>query len=70
MPLLAAYASQVQSGADRGYAAQPAGGESIFRLLADPSFLVFVICSLLICIPLSFYYSQANAFLVELDAPY
>ena len=47
-----------------------ASGESIFRLLADPSFLVFVICSLLICIPLSFYYSQANGFLVELDAPY
>src|SRR5580704_11707393 len=47
-----------------------ASGESIFRLLADPSFLVFVVCSLLICIPLSFYYSQANAFLVELEAPY
>jgi nucleoside transporter len=53
-----------------GTPAQSAGGESIFRLLADPSFLVFVICSLLICIPLSFYYSQANGFLVELDAPY
>jgi nucleoside transporter len=51
-------------------ATQAAGGESIFRLLANPSFLVFVICSLLICIPLSFYYSQANAFLVELEAPY
>jgi len=51
-------------------ATQATGGDSIFRLLADPSFLVFVICSLLICIPLSFYYSQANAFLVELDAPY
>ena len=50
--------------------AQAAGGESIFRLLADPSFLVFVVCSLLICIPLSFYYSQANGFLVELEAPY
>jgi len=53
-----------------GTPAQSAGGESIFRLLSDPSFLVFVICSLLICIPLSFYYSQANAFLVELEAPY
>jgi nucleoside transporter len=50
--------------------ASTAGGESIFRLLADPTFLVFVICSLLICIPLSFYYSQANGFLVELEAPY
>ncbi len=53
-----------------GTPAAAASGESIFKLLADPSFLVFVICSLLICIPLSFYYSQANAFLVELDAPY
>ncbi|HEV8002656.1 MAG TPA: MFS transporter [Planctomycetaceae bacterium] len=50
--------------------APAAGGESIFRLLADPSFLVFVVCSLLICIPLSFYYAQAEAFLVELEAPY
>jgi nucleoside transporter len=51
-------------------AAPPAAGESIFRLLADPTFLVFVVCSLLICIPLSFYYAQANAFLAELEAPY
>jgi nucleoside transporter len=45
-------------------------GQGIFRLLADPSFLVFVVCSFLICIPLSFYYSQANGFLAQLEAPY
>lgn len=45
-------------------------GTSVLHLLADPTFLVFVICSLLICIPLSFYYTQANGFLVELEAPY
>ncbi|MEX0703299.1 MAG: MFS transporter [Planctomycetales bacterium] len=40
------------------------------RLLADPTFLVFVVCSFLICIPLAFYYDFANAFLTETDAPY
>jgi nucleoside transporter len=61
-PKAAAPASEAAAGSS-------ASGESIFRLLADPSFLVFVVCSLLICIPLSFYYIQANAFLVELEAP-
>jgi len=49
---------------------QATSGQGIFRLLADPTFLVFVICSFLICIPLSFYYSQANGFLEQLEAPY
>ncbi|HEX4072667.1 MAG TPA: MFS transporter, partial [Planctomycetaceae bacterium] len=50
--------------------AEPTSGQSVLRLLGDPTFLVFVICSFLICIPLSFYYSQANGFLEQLEAPY
>lgn len=49
-------------------AADTRGG--VLQLLSDPSFLVFVACSFLICIPLSFYYGFANVFLTELDAPY
>jgi nucleoside transporter len=45
-------------------------GTGVLRLLGDPTFLVFVVCSFLICIPLSFYYTQANGFLVQLEAPY
>lgn len=45
-------------------------GASVLTLLTDPTFLVFVICSFLICIPLSLYYGFANAFLGEIEAPY
>ncbi len=34
-----------------------------FKLLKNPSFLVFAICSMLICIPLGYYYGQTSAFL-------
>jgi len=35
-------------------------------LLKDRSFAVFMLCSLLICIPLAFYYQSANIFLGEI----
>lgn len=34
-----------------------------FKLLRKPPFLVFAVCSMLICIPLGYYYGQTSAFL-------
>jgi nucleoside transporter len=38
-------------------------GLRAIRLMKDRSFAVFIICSLLICIPLSFYFQSTNFFL-------
>ena len=40
-------------------------GFDAFKLLTDRNFLVFFISSILICIPLAFYYQNTNPFLVE-----
>ena len=36
-----------------------------FKLLGRPAFLVFVICSTLVCIPLSYYYAFTSVYLPE-----
>jgi nucleoside transporter len=41
-------------------------GVKALRLMKERSFFIFVLCSLLISIPLAFYYSFANQFLNEL----
>ena len=37
-----------------------------FRMLARPAFLVFIICSILVCIPLAFYFSTTSIFLSDM----
>jgi nucleoside transporter len=41
-------------------------GWDAIRLLKDKNFLIFFLASLLICIPLAFYYQETNIFLNEL----
>jgi nucleoside transporter len=44
-------------------------GLDALRMLRDRSFATFMICSFLICIPLSFYFGWMNLFMHELQIP-
>jgi nucleoside transporter len=44
-------------------------GFDALKLMKDRSFAVFIVCSFLVCIPLSFYFSWMNAFMNELEIP-
>jgi hypothetical protein len=44
-------------------------GLDALQLMRDRSFATFIICSFLICVPLSFYFSWMNAFMNELKIP-
>jgi nucleoside transporter len=41
-------------------------GADAFRLLADKNFAIFFVTSVLICVPLAFYYQNASPFLIEI----
>ena len=44
-------------------------GMDAWKLLKDPSYLVFMLCSVLICIPLAFYYQIASRVVEMVELP-
>ena len=56
--------------ADKGdYSISKILGLDALSLLKDKKYLIFFISSILICIPLAFYYQHANQFLNEIGMP-